>query len=164
MRRHFVLAACLILSLAAGCREYQYERQDNRNLDVELVKSLNQIGVDNAVIAQQTLYPYHFVQDGEKLNDLGCHHLSILAGHYAEHEGTLNIRRGETSPELYEARMVHVIEELKKAGVDTDRMAIADGMPGGSGMPSERVVKIMSKLLDNRSSASTVSYSGSLTR
>jgi len=147
-----------------GCQENLHESQGDRNLDVELVNSLNNIGVDNAIIAQHTLYPYHFASNGEELNELGLRDLSVLARHFAEHEGTLNVRRGETTPELYEARVTYVIEELKKAGVDTGRMGIADGMPGGSGMPSERVVTIVEKSVESSGSAETTSYSGKITR
>ena len=164
MRRYGVLAVCLICSLGVGCQENLHENQGDRNLDVELVNSLNNLGVDNAIIAQHTLYPYHFVANGEELNELGLRDLSVLARHFAEREGTLNIRRGEIAPELYEARVTFVIEELKKAGVDTGRMGIADGMPGGSGMPSEQVVTIMRKPGETSGSSGTTSYSGTITR
>ena len=164
MRRHGVLAICLICSLGVGCQENLHKTRSDRNLDVELVKSLHQIGLDNALIAQQTLYPYHFVSNGEKLNELGLRDLSVLARHYTAYEGTLNVRREETPPQLYEARITHVIAELKDAGVDADRISIADGMPGGSGMPSERVVAIMRKDVESQGSTKTLSYSGKITQ
>ena len=164
MRWYGVLAICLICSLGVGCQENLNESQGDRNLDVELVNTLNNLGVENAVVAQHTLYPYHFAANGEELNELGQRDLSVLARHFTKHEGTLNVRRGETAPELYEARLTYVIEQLKEAGVDTGRMVIADGMPGGDGMPSERVVTIMEKSVEAGDSAQTTSYSGTLTR
>lgn len=164
MRRYGVLAVCLVCSLGVGCQENLHESQGDRNLDVELVNTLNNLGVENAVVAQHTLYPYHFVSDGEELNELGHRDLSVLARRFAKHEGTLNVRRGETAPELYEARVTYVIEELKKAGVDTGRMGIADGMAGGAGMPSERVVTIMENSGEAGGSAQSTSYSGTITR
>lgn len=161
MRWYGVLAICLICSFGVGCQENLQESQGDRNLDVELVNTLNNLGVDNAVVAQHTLYPYHFVANGEELNELGQRDLSVLARHFAKHEGTLNVRRGETAPELYEARLTHVIEELKKAGVDTGRMVIADGMPGGDGMASERVVNILEKGFEDGGSAQTISSTSS---
>ncbi|UCD49273.1 MAG: hypothetical protein JSW27_17290 [Phycisphaerales bacterium] len=164
MRWYGVLAVCLVCGLSVGCQENLHESQSDRNLDVELVNTLNNLGVENAIVAQHTLYPYHFVLDAEELNELGRRDLSVLARHFREHEGTLNVRRGKTSPELYEARLTYVIEELTEAGVDTDRMVVADGMPGGDGMASERVVTIMEKSVAARSSGETASYSGTLTR
>lgn len=164
MRRYGVVAVCLVCSLGVGCQENLHESQGDRNLDVELVNSLNNLGVDNAIIAQHTLSPYHFVAGGEELNELGLRDLSVLARHFTKHEGTLNVRRGETPPDLYEARVTYVMEELKKAGVDTGRMAIADGMPGGAGMPSERVVTIMANSVPGGGSATTTSQSGMITR
>jgi hypothetical protein len=164
MRRYGVLAVCLVCSLGGGCQENLHESQGDRNLDVELVNTLNDLGVENAVVAQHTLYPYHFAANGEELNELGHRDLAVLARHFAKHEGTLNVRRGETAPELYEARLTYIIEELKNAGVDTGRMVIADGMPGGPGMPSERVVTIMKKAAETSGSAQSTSYSGTITR
>ena len=161
MRWYGVLAICLIGSLSVGCQENLNESQGDRNLDVELVNTLNNLGVENAVVAQHTLYPYHFVTDGEELNELGRRDLSVLARHFTAHEGTLNVRRGETAPELYQARLTHVIEALKKAGVDTARMVVADGMPGGDGMASERVVTIMEKGFEGGGSAQTTSSTSS---
>jgi hypothetical protein len=164
MRWYGVLAVCLVCGLGVGCQENLHESQGDRNLDVELVNTLNNLGVENAIVAQHTLYPYHFAADGEELNELGHRDLSVLARHFAKHEGTLNLRRGETAPELYEARVTYVIEELKKAGVDTGRMGISDGMAGGAGMPSERVVTIMKKATEASGSAQSTSYSGTITR
>ena len=164
MRRYGVLAVCLVCSLVVGCQENVHESQGDRNLDVELVNSLNNLGVENAIIGQHTIYPYHFVSNGEELNELGLRDLSVLASHFATHEGTLNVRRGQTTPELYEARVTHVMEALTKAGVDTGRMGIADGMPGGAGMPSERVVTIMQQSVGAGGRAKTTSARGTITR
>jgi hypothetical protein len=164
MRWYGVFAICLIGSLGVGCQENLHESQSDRNLDAELVSSLNNVGVESAIIAQHTLYPYHFVASGEELNELGLRDLSVLARHFAQHEGILNVRRGETPAELYEARVMCVIEGLKKAGVDTGRMAVADGMPGGSGMPSERVVTVVKRSVERGGSTQTTSHSGTITR
>ena len=63
---------CLAAFLLAGCEEEQKAaRVDQKKLDIELVNTLNNIQVENAIITQHTLYPYHFVTDGAGLNDLG---------------------------------------------------------------------------------------------
>ncbi len=79
------MAICLACGLLSGCQENRETAGPTKNLDMELVRTLNNIGVENAIIAQHTLYPYHFVADGETLNDLGQRDFAVLARHYAEH-------------------------------------------------------------------------------
>lgn len=132
-------AGCLV----CGCQERTSREEASKRFDMELVNTLNNVGVEQAILAQHTLYPYHFVTDGEELNQLGQHDLDVLARHFRQYAGTLNIRPGEVPAQLYEARVVHVAERLKQAGVEADRVNIADGMPGGTGMSSERAVIIL---------------------
>jgi hypothetical protein len=145
MRLCNVLVMGVACGLLVGCQSEVREGKSNKNLDAELVNTLNDIGVENAIITQHTLYPYDFVPGGEKLNDLGQRDFAVLAKHFLEHPGVLNIRRGETPTELYELRVAQVMSRLKEAGVETSRISVADGMPGGTGMPSERVVTILQK-------------------
>jgi hypothetical protein len=155
MRTSGVVAICLVCGLVSGCPEDARTAADRR-LDTELVKTLNNIGVENAIITQHTLYPYHFVVDGEKLNDLGQRDFAVLARHFTEHPGLLNVRREEgISPELYKARVAYVTSRLKDAGIDPARVSISDGMPGGPGLPSEQVVTVLQKSAE----PSTRSYS-----
>jgi len=141
MRLCWTLAVCLLCSVLVGCEKSV--REPEKSIDAELVKTLNNIAVENAIITQHTIYPYHFVTDGEELNELGQRDLAVLAGHFAENAGTLNVRRGQTPAALYEARVARVTESLKQAGVDTARLSVSDEMPGGTGMSSERVVTIL---------------------
>jgi len=161
MRTSGVVAICLVCGLLSGCEEDARTAADRR-LDQELVKTLNNIGVENAIITQHTLYPYHFVVDGEKLNDLGQRDFAVLARHFTEHPGLLNLRLGEgISPELYKARVAFVTSRLKDASIDPARVSISDGMPGGPGLPAERVVTILQKSSD----PSSKSYSrGTITK
>jgi hypothetical protein len=148
MRTSGVVAICLLGGLLSGCPEDARTAADRR-LDQELVKTLNNIGVENAILTQHTLYPYHFVVDGEKLNDLGQRDFAVLARHFTEHPGLLNVRQGEgISPELYKARITYVTSRLKDAGIDPARVSISDGMPGGPGLPAERVVTVLQKSAD----------------
>lgn len=151
MRRFCATAVCLVCGLMAACREDLDQSRADKSLDVELVKTLSHVGIENAIISQHTLYPYHFVADGEALNDLGQHDLAVLARHYAEHPGILNIRQAETPSELYTARVAQVTARLKEAGVPVDRMELSDGMPGGPGMASEQVVTILQRTGDESS-------------
>lgn len=148
MRTSGVVAICLACGLLGGCEEDARTAADRR-FDTEMVRTLNNIGVENAILTQHTLYPYHFVVDGEKLNDLGQRDFAVLARHFTEHPGLLNVRQGEgISPELYKARVAFVTSRLKDAGIDPARVSISDGMPGGAGLPSERVVTILRKSAD----------------
>ncbi len=158
MRLYSTIVICLACSLVIGCQD-QTQSQANQNLDVELVKTINNVGVENAIITQHTLFPYHFVTDGERLNDLGQRDFAVLARHFTEHPGILNIRRAETGAELYDARVAYVLGRLKEAGVETNRVSVSDGMAGGPGMPSERVVTILQK-----ETASTRITTGSASR
>lgn len=143
MRTSGVVAICLVGALLSGCEE-DARTAANQRFDREMVRTLNNIGVENAILTQRTLYPYHFVADGEKLNDLGQRDFAVLARHFTEHPGRLNVRQGEgISPELYQARVAFVTSRLKDAGIDPARVSISDGMPGGSGLPAERVVTIL---------------------
>lgn len=142
MRLFYVAAVCLTYGVLCGCEENMAVDR-TKDLDVQLVNTINNVQVENAIIAQHTLYPYHFVADGEDLNDLGQRDFGVLAKHFKEHPGILNLRRGQAGADLYEARVAHVMSGLKKAGIETKRMSVADGMPGGPGMPSEQAVTIL---------------------
>jgi hypothetical protein len=144
MRLYGIVMVCLLGGLLFGCQESQKTAQE-QNLDVELVKTLGSLQVESAIISQRTLYPYHFVPDGDELNRLGQRDLSVLARHFKDRAGALNVRRGDASVELYEARVAKVLATLKEDAVDMNRLTVSDGMPGGDGMASERVIVILSK-------------------
>jgi hypothetical protein len=145
MRLTVVAVACSMCCLLAGCEERQREEKTSRAIDIELVNALNNIGLESAIITEHTLYPYHFVPDGQELNHLGERDLAVLAAHLRTHPGVLNVRHGAVPPELYAARVLRVVEQLKRAGVAADRVKISDEMPGGMGMSSERVVMILTE-------------------
>ncbi len=143
MRGHSLVTLLLTWCLVTGCQEDAAPSKPEENVDVALVNTLNNIGVENAIIAQHTLYPYHFGVNAAELNDLGKRDLAVLARHFAQHPGVLNVQRGDVAEDLYQRRTAEVMSGLKAAGVGTSRMRISEGMPGGSGMPSEHVVVIL---------------------
>jgi hypothetical protein len=145
MRLYGVIGIGLLAACVAGCHSNAAKPAGETNLDAALVKTINNIGVENAIISQHTLYAYHFVADGAELNELGSRDLAVLARHFSKHPGALNIQRGQADEKLYQARISHVMSGLKKAGVDADNMRLTDGVPGGDGMSSERVVTILKK-------------------
>ena len=150
MRFRYRIAICLTCGLLAGCSEQQTTNHNDGNLNVELVNTLNNIAVENAIITQHTLYPYHFTTNAAQLNELGQRDLAVLARHFAAHPGTLNIQRQNVPNDLYEARVTHVLSGLKAAGVDAARISVSEGMPGGSGMPAEQVMTILQRTTDGR--------------
>lgn len=153
MRLCCAMAICLSLGLLTGCNEQQAANQKDGNLDVELVKTLNNIGVENAIVTQHTLYPYHFGVNAGELNELGRRDLNVLARHFAQNPGLLNIQRGDAAEDLYQKRIAHVVSGLQAAGVEMSRMSVSEGMPGGSGMLSEGVVTILQKEPEGRITA-----------
>jgi hypothetical protein len=112
-----------------------------------------------ALIAQHTLLPQDFVDDSAQLNELGARDLSILAAHFKTCPGTLNVRRGQVSGELYKARIASVRDALAHAGVPVARLAITDGFAGGDGMTSDHVVFILSQ--ENQTETATPGAGGS---
>jgi hypothetical protein len=114
-----------------------------REVNVAEVKWLNDTAIQNAIIAQHTLYPYHFVTYSACLNELGEHDFCVLIDHYKNNPGPLNLRRGDATPELHEARLRFITDRLAKAGIEVG--PIEDGHPGGVGMYSEFVLMALDK-------------------
>ena len=135
----------VIVFLVTGCDSAGMDPQRETEIDTLLAESYRQRPIDNAVIAQRTLYPYHFVADSDDLNVLGKQDLNILARHFKERSGRINVRQGGATDALYKARLLTVISEMTKAGVPMQNMTVGDGLPGGDGMVSDRVVKILEK-------------------
>lgn len=136
------LAATALVG-AAGCIHWQQEAQDERAADARLVEGYTQQAQENAIVVQHTLYPYHFVPDSATLTQLGEHDLEILAEHYRQQPGPLNVPRGGISEDLYRARVDAVRAELQEKGVDPARVTWLDDRPGGPGMSSERVLAVL---------------------
>jgi len=145
MKIGIVIEMIFCCILICGCYETVKERELDKSLiNAELINALNDSAMRNAIISQHTIFPYHFVENSDKLNELGGHDLSVLAGHFKDNPGPLNVRRNNTTEELYQARVNFVLNRLKQAGVETS-ITVSDGMPGGDGMPSEEVLKIMER-------------------
>lgn len=130
--------------LVFGCAETAKEESlDKSMINEQLVTTLNDIQVKNAIVAQHTLYPYHFTANSKKLNELGQRDFAVLAQFFQENPGPLNVRRNDVSEEIYQARVALVLENLKQAGIDMKRITVSDDMPGGAGMTSERILTIL---------------------
>ena len=141
MKKFLTLAVVAALASTFGCEALPEASQSQNSADEWLVRQYQDDAIKNAVIAQHTLYPYHFAPNGAVLNPLGEHDLGILAEHFQKYPGQVNVRRGDEGSVLYRKRVESVVDVLKKAGIKSIR--IADALPGGDGMSSERVVKIL---------------------
>lgn len=144
MKLSMIATLVLFCILIIGCQEEQKDKfADERLMNSKLINTYSDIAIQNAIITEHTMYPYHFVKNTTELNELGQRDLAVLISHLAQYGGYLNIRRQDASEDLYKGRVDVVRESLQEAGVDMKRINILDGMPGGSGMPSEKVLVIL---------------------
>ncbi len=144
--KHFtVLILCSATIAALGCEKVERAVDDPRSLNAAMLNSYNVDAVDHAIIRQHTLSPFHCVTEGARLNELGRREVDVLAGHFKDFPGALNVRRGKADNALYEARARTVVDALAEAGVDVERMMVSDGLPGGDGVVSERVLIIQER-------------------
>lgn len=139
MKTANIPCACL-LALLAGCAAPPPSLMQGPHAgDMLLGASL-----ERAIVAQSALYPCHFEYGGAELNELGRRDFAVLADHLRTHAGSLNIRRGDASAELYKARVDAVLAALQAAGVPKEQISVRDGLPVGAGLASVRVVEILS--------------------
>ena len=151
-----ILATLAVLWVIAGCNDpAPPSGVDPGRMNRWIVRSFRDDSMKNAIIAQHRLHPYHFVTNGAELNGLGDHDLKILAERFKDHPGKLNVRRGDLTAKLYKARVATVRAALQRDGVDVDKVAIVDGLPGGDGMESERVLQIRAAEQEGKSGGTT---------
>ncbi len=113
----FLIHLIVWIAATVGCESQSKKLEEATVLDTWLTRTIADEGIKRAIIAQHAIYPYHFVPDSEKLNELGKLDLAILVRHYREQPGQLSLRRGEVNEELYEARVKWVRGILEKAAV-----------------------------------------------
>ena len=129
-----------------GCEQPQQPVEptvDTSQVNRKVVDTYSDLAIQNAIIAQHTLYPYHFVSNGVQLNGLGHRDLSVLISHFQDNPGTINVPQGDSNSELYQGRIQTVYEQLMQGGVPEEKIQIASGMPGGDGMPSNAMIEIL---------------------
>lgn len=161
MKLSIMIMTVLFCALIVGCEENIHKNPDDHLINSQLIRSYNDIAIQNAIVSQHTLFPYHFVANGAELNELGQRDLAALMSHFIKYPGHLNIRRGKTAAALYEARVNMVHEKLLEAGIDKKRISISDGMPGGSGITSERMLVILEQEPQGASTSTSSSSSSS---
>src|SRR5207249_16097 len=92
---------------------------------------------------------YHFENGSAELNELGERDLGVLADHFKSAPGDLNVHRGDAAQALYESRVKKVLERLASAGVKGGQVSVKDGLPGGDGISSERVIVILKEKMSS---------------
>lgn len=142
MTRARFLYLIVVAGLVNGCSNPGQQGANESEMHRLIVQSIRDAGINNAIVTQRTLYPYHFVADGPELNELGKRDLGVLAVHFKEQPGSLSVRRGSASEGLYSSRLSTVRDMLVQAGVDGQRIAMTDSLPGGAGMPADLVLQI----------------------
>ena len=147
MNKTTAAVALWLLIALLGC---ELENPEVVEVDHLLVNVYADTAVENAIIRQHTIFPYHFEQGSQELNKLGRRDVVVLARRYLEHPGTLNVRKGNTPDALYQARLETVLHQLRQVGVSADLGTIGDELAGGDGMVSSDVVLILADDLKDR--------------
>ena len=162
MKRLAIITIGAVLATTFGCEQMREPTHSTHSdINTYLTNSLRDLAIENAILREHTIYPYQFVENSVELNELGQRDLQILAAHYRQNPGNLNVRRGDLPQEFYRARVKTVIDTLVKADVDADRLRISDDLPGGDGMLSEWMVIIVGLANDGVGSELHSSASGS---
>lgn len=160
MKLTMITTLVLFCILTAGCQEENMGKSpDERLMNTKLINTYSDIAIQSAIVSEHTLFPYHFVKNAAELNELGERDLAVLTAHFAGSGGHLNIRQLSTAADIYEARVNLVREKLKDAGIDMARISTSDGMPGGEGMPSERVLVILEQGSQSTGAETSTTYS-----
>ncbi|MDH4201692.1 MAG: hypothetical protein OEV87_02225 [Phycisphaerae bacterium] len=139
----FVMSLVCVV-VFCGCQEQQAgPTVDESQVNRKIVDTYSDLMIQNAVIAQHTLYPYHFVNNSAQLNGLGERDLAALVQHFQENPGQITVHQGKTEPLLYQSRAQTVYEKLLAGGISDSKIKIVSGMPGGEGMKSNAVIEVL---------------------
>jgi hypothetical protein len=156
--------SCSLLALLAGCNSPHSEENMPGRENMFASDSFRSAQVNKAIITQRTIWAYHFVTNTSELNPLGMRDLGVLAAYYADHnKGDIRIRRAGASQVLYDERVAAVVNHLIASGVPKGQLTVSDASPVGSGIPSERIVTVLSEglALTGAGTGSTTGSSGS---
>ncbi|MHC4290185.1 MAG: OmpA family protein [Planctomycetota bacterium] len=145
LKKTFFLMSMMSAVSLCGCQEKQAGTNtvDESEVNRKIVDTYSDLAIQNAIIAQHTLYPYHFVNNGAQLNGLGERDLSVLVQHFQDNPGQLILQQGGTESLLYQSRAQTVYEKLLQGGIPDGKIQITDGMPGGDGIASNSIIEIL---------------------
>jgi len=158
MKSRTILPALLLSSLFA-CKGVNEDTEVTEHEGPWAADVISNASLNNAIVSQHTLYPYHFVAGSGELNDLGARDLNVLTDHFLKAGGDLNVRRGGAPQAVYDARVKTVLEKLAAAGVQSGAVAVKDGLPGGEGLASESVIVILKEKMSKESMGGAASSS-----
>ncbi len=147
--RSLTATSLALAALTVGaCNSPQWPEPSRTTMNSWSVDEYHRDSIEAAIVSQHTIYPYHFVQNGAALNELGVRDVMVLARHYRDNPGELNLRRAGAEGELYDDRLDTLSTMLADNGVDTSRVRIENRHPGGDGATSERVLFILEEKMD----------------
>lgn len=96
---------------------------------------------DNALLAEMSMSPSHFVPGRAELNALGLRRLTRYAELLKTYPGTLHYDGPEPEP-LAGQRQESIRSFLADAGVDPNSFQVERGMAGGAGMRAEEAAAV----------------------
>jgi hypothetical protein len=131
-----------LMAMTAGCHTAQPIGQ-TATYSEDMVRLWYTESIEAAIVREGTLYSHHFVTDRPELNELGLRDLRVLARHLNSVGGEIRVSSGGAAEELYQARQDHVRQALADMGVNTSRLVVSDGIPGGDGIESDRAMSIV---------------------
>lgn len=85
------------------------------------------------VARERAVYPHHFAPDAAELTDLGKATVAAIVEQLPAQGGRIQVSTGAATPELAAARAKSVAQRLQELGVPSERVAVANGLPGGQG-------------------------------
>jgi hypothetical protein len=98
--------------------------------------------VDNALLAEMSMSPAHFVPNNPELNGLGARRLTRYSAILKVYGGTLHYDGLEEPERLAEARMDRVRHFLVASGLHHTEFAVQRGVAGGTGMAAGEAGRI----------------------
>ena len=145
----FIAAPCAVLA-ASACMQKPAEEIDRVRIEDRLLEPSDRLFAtqpfeDQAragVVRQRTIFDQQFLPGSDALTALGSRDLGYLADAMRLDGGTIAVRRGQASPELYRARLASVRRALAIRGIEPERIALSDGLPGGPGVDSGEALLI----------------------
>jgi hypothetical protein len=140
-----LMTGLMCVLLLCGCEEQQVDPNavDTSQVNRGIVDTYSDLAIQNAIISQHTLYPYHFVKNSAQMNALGERDLSVLIQHFQENPGQITLYQGNTESLLYQSRAQTVSEKLLQGGIPDEQIRFVSGMPGGDGIASNTVIEIL---------------------
>jgi len=133
----------LALCSTGGCRSATPPPRSYGVREMWVGDSIRAASLNQAIVTQSALYPYHFIHGSAALNELGERDLAVLVDHFVKYPGSVKLIQGDANSDLYAARLVTVTEALEAAGIAPDDIEVSGGYPGGPGMSSERAITIL---------------------